>query len=42
MHFDKGLARAEKIYLEELMQTSDSQEGVQAFLEKRTPRWEGK
>src|SRR4029077_19218556 len=27
MHLDKGLARAEKIYLEELMQTEDAQEG---------------
>jgi|SRR5579863_4473713 len=42
MHFDKGLARAEKIYLEELMRTSDAQEGVQAFVEKRAPRWTGK
>jgi cyclohexa-1,5-dienecarbonyl-CoA hydratase len=39
MHFDKGLARVEKIYLEELMQTEDAREGVQAFLEKREPRW---
>ena len=39
MHFDKGLARAEKIYLEELMQTVDAQEGIRAFLEKRSPRW---
>jgi cyclohexa-1,5-dienecarbonyl-CoA hydratase len=42
MHFDKGLARAEKIYLEELMRTSDAHEGIRAFLEKRAPRWEGK
>jgi cyclohexa-1,5-dienecarbonyl-CoA hydratase len=42
MHFDKGLARAEKVYLDQLMQTSDAQEGIRAFLEKRTPRWEGK
>jgi cyclohexa-1,5-dienecarbonyl-CoA hydratase len=42
MHFDKGLARAEKIYLEELMQTSDAHEGIRAFLDKRPPRWEGK
>jgi cyclohexa-1,5-dienecarbonyl-CoA hydratase len=41
MHFDKGLARAEKIYLEELMKTSDAQEGIRAFLEKRPPKWRG-
>jgi cyclohexa-1,5-dienecarbonyl-CoA hydratase len=39
MHFDKGLARAEKIYLEELMKTEDAQEGINAFLEKREPVW---
>ncbi len=42
MHFDKGLARAEKVYLEELLQTEDAREGIQAFLEKREPRWRGK
>ena len=42
MHFDKGLARAEKIYLEELIQTTDAQEGINAFLEKRHPRWTGR
>lgn len=42
MHFDKGLARAEKIYLEELMQTKDAQEGIRAFLEKRSPEWTGR
>jgi cyclohexa-1,5-dienecarbonyl-CoA hydratase len=42
MHFDKGLARAEKIYLEELMKTADVQEGVRAFVEKREPKWIGK
>jgi cyclohexa-1,5-dienecarbonyl-CoA hydratase len=42
MHFDKGLARAEKIYLEELMKTADAQEGIRAFMEKREPKWAGK
>jgi len=42
MHFDKGLARAEKIYLEELMKTADAQEGIRAFMEKRVPKWMGK
>jgi cyclohexa-1,5-dienecarbonyl-CoA hydratase len=41
MHFDKGLARAEKIYVEELMKTADAQEGIRAFMEKRTPQWTG-
>jgi cyclohexa-1,5-dienecarbonyl-CoA hydratase len=41
MHFDKGLARAEKVYLEELMKTSDAQEGINAFLQRRKPRWTG-
>jgi cyclohexa-1,5-dienecarbonyl-CoA hydratase len=42
MHFDKGLARAEKIYVEELMKTADAQEGIRAFMEKREPKWTGK
>lgn len=42
IHFDKGLARAEKIYLEELMKTADAQEGIRAFMEKREPKWAGK
>jgi len=41
IHFDKGLARAEKIYLEELMRTNDAHEGIKAFLEKRSPQWRG-
>jgi cyclohexa-1,5-dienecarbonyl-CoA hydratase len=39
MHFDKGLARAEKIYLEELMKTADAREGIDAFIQKREPVW---
>ncbi len=42
MHLDKGLDRAEKIYLEELMKTADAQEGIQSFIEKRPPKWSGR
>ena len=41
VHLDKGLARAEKIYTEELMQTHDAQEGINAWLQKRKPNWKG-
>ena len=42
IHFDKGLARAEKIYFEELMKTEDAHEGINAFMQKREPKWRGK
>jgi cyclohexa-1,5-dienecarbonyl-CoA hydratase len=42
MHLDKGLARAEKIYLEELMKTDDVREGVNAWAEKRPPKWKNR
>jgi cyclohexa-1,5-dienecarbonyl-CoA hydratase len=42
IHLDKGLARAEKIYVEELMKTEDASEGVQAWMEKRKPVWKGR
>lgn len=42
IHFDKGLARAEKIYLEELISTEDAREGIAAYLEKRSPKWTGR
>src|SRR5256885_1013712 len=42
MHFDKGLARAEQVYLDELMKTEDAREGITAWMEKREPKWSGK
>ena len=42
IHFDKGLARAEQVYLEELMKTEDAREGTTAWMEKRKPKWSGK
>lgn len=42
IHFDKGLARAEQIYQDELMNLEDAKEGIAAFMEKRTPVWRGK
>lgn len=38
----KQLEEVERIYLSELMQTHDAQEGIRAFLEKRKPIWKGK
>jgi cyclohexa-1,5-dienecarbonyl-CoA hydratase len=37
--FLSELAEVEKVYLENLMSTTDAVEGLQAFLEKRPPRW---
>ena len=37
--FEPSLKIIEDIYLEELMKTSDAQEGLNAFLEKRKPEW---
>ncbi|NMB35167.1 MAG: enoyl-CoA hydratase/isomerase family protein [Firmicutes bacterium] len=40
--FADGLKAIDHIYLEELMQTKDAVEGLQAFMEKRSPKWQGK
>jgi enoyl-CoA hydratase/carnithine racemase len=40
--FSKALERATEIYLNSLMQTEDALEGLNAFIEKRKPRWKGK
>lgn len=37
--FEKSLAEAERIYLEDLTRTEDMNEGMAAFLEKRRPVW---
>jgi cyclohexa-1,5-dienecarbonyl-CoA hydratase len=42
IHFDKGLARAEQIYCDELMKTADAQEGIAAYIERRRPKWLGR
>src|SRR5581483_4352957 len=42
IHFDKGLARAEQIYFEELMKTADAHEGIAAHMERRRPVWTDK
>ena len=37
--FDDALARVERLYRDGLLATEDMDEGVQAFLEKRPPKW---
>jgi cyclohexa-1,5-dienecarbonyl-CoA hydratase len=37
--FEPSLKAIEDIYLNELMKTNDAQEGLKAFLEKRSPEW---
>jgi cyclohexa-1,5-dienecarbonyl-CoA hydratase len=36
----RKIARVEELYLARLMSTRDAKEGLAAFLEKRSPRWE--
>jgi len=38
--FLRHIEELEKIYVEELMQTDDANEGIRAFLEKRKPVWQ--
>jgi len=39
--FEERLAATERLYLDELMRTSDANEGLNAFVEKRKPAWRG-
>ena len=38
--FTGALGEIERLYLEDLMHTRDAREGVQAYIEKRNPKWE--
>jgi len=40
--FDESLKRTEDIYLNQLMTLKDPQEGIEAFIAKRPPRWKHK
>jgi cyclohexa-1,5-dienecarbonyl-CoA hydratase len=40
--FDSALTRTERIYVDELAQTEDMREGVDAFLKKRPPSWKNR
>ena len=37
--FEQALQRSEEIYCSELLRTADVEEGIKAFLEKRSPHW---
>lgn len=38
-NFSEALQRSEEIYLSELLETEDVEEGVSAFVDKRKPKW---
>jgi len=38
--FSRAISEVEQIYLREMMATKDAHEGLTAFLEKRSPKWE--
>jgi cyclohexa-1,5-dienecarbonyl-CoA hydratase len=40
--FNERLGEVERLYLDELMETSDAHEGLNAFIEKRKPVWSGR
>jgi len=40
--FNERLGAVERLYLDDLMETSDANEGLNAFMEKRKPVWAGR
>ncbi len=38
-HYENLIGRTEILYLQNLMETADAKEGLEAFLEKRQPQW---
>ncbi|HUO34101.1 MAG TPA: enoyl-CoA hydratase/isomerase family protein [Candidatus Acidoferrum sp.] len=40
--FEEALHASEELYIRELLHTHDAEEGVRAFLEKRSPAWQGR
>lgn len=42
LSFDEALKRTEDLYLNQLMAFKDAQEGIEAFIAKRPPRWKHK
>ncbi len=38
--WSRSMAEVERIYLDDLMNTADAQEGLAAFMEKRPPKWQ--
>jgi cyclohexa-1,5-dienecarbonyl-CoA hydratase len=39
--FEEDLPEIESLYLQDLMATPDAEEGIRAFMEKRSPKWVG-